>query len=303
MRAAAPELGRAPSCAGGAIPSGRRGHRHEPRVGSRECPTAPPRHGRRGQRRALQSWMRQTLLFLRLTLLLPGLGLLTAGCDELLGSKTCTDVWCGSEAGVVITRPGVWANGAYTLEVRLDGQVHVCSFTLPISGKLPHELQLSGEPFDCAPELPATYRPYAAALYPTPDETQSCLASSRRSPRARHSTRVITSSCTSRPLPTSSGCGWRSAIASCSSRPPPCNTGGSSRTGPSAAPSATRARSSIPSRSRSEGHRRSFLPLRAAAPRLGRIGDPGGDGCGPALAFSRVRANERNPRAALGWWP
>jgi hypothetical protein len=120
--------------------------------------------------------MHQVPPFLRACFLLPGLGLITAGCDELLGSKTCTDVWCGSEAGVVLTRPGVWANGDYTLEVRLDGQVHVCSFSLPISGKLPHELRLSGEPFDCAPELPSSYRPSAAALYPTPDETQSCRA-------------------------------------------------------------------------------------------------------------------------------
>jgi hypothetical protein len=118
--------------------------------------------------------MRPTLPFLRLIFLLPGLGLIPAGCDELLGSQTCTDVGCGSETEVVITRPGVWANGDYVLEVRLDDQVHVCSFTLPISGKLPHELRLSGEPFDCAPELPPNYRSHAAALYPTPDETQSC---------------------------------------------------------------------------------------------------------------------------------
>ncbi len=120
--------------------------------------------------------MRQTLPSLHWILLLPGLGLFPAGCDELLGSQVCTEAGCYSEARVLVTRPGVWADGDYTLEVRLDAQVHVCSFTLPIPGKLPHELRLGGEPFGCTPELPAAFVSPSAALLPTPDQAQSCLA-------------------------------------------------------------------------------------------------------------------------------
>jgi hypothetical protein len=106
------------------------------------------------------------------------------GCDELFEPQTCTDAGCVSETAVMLTRPGgAWADGDYTLQVRLDDQVHQCAFTLPIPGKLAHELRLGGEPFDCTPELPMRYQTLGAVLYPTPDEAQSCLATMDAGPQ------------------------------------------------------------------------------------------------------------------------
>jgi hypothetical protein len=94
------------------------------------------------------------------------------GCEP---ERTCHDVYCSSETTLVLERPGAaWADGQYTLDVRLGAQQSRCSFTLPIAGKLPHELQLGGEPFDCAPGLPEHPLEPLAALYPTPDPSPVC---------------------------------------------------------------------------------------------------------------------------------
>ena len=94
------------------------------------------------------------------------------GCDD--AARSCADVLCIDETALSIERPeSVWADGDYLLEVRLE-QLHECRFTLPIPGKLPHELRLAGEPLDCTPALPALGISQSVALYPTPDSTQSC---------------------------------------------------------------------------------------------------------------------------------
>ncbi|HTV21053.1 MAG TPA: hypothetical protein VMG12_20350 [Polyangiaceae bacterium] len=99
-------------------------------------------------------------------------GLFGAGCDD---TRSCSDILCIDETALVIERPdGVWADGDYVLELRLDQQRYECAFTLPIAGKLPHELQLAGEPIDCTPALPARGISRPVALYPTPDESESC---------------------------------------------------------------------------------------------------------------------------------
>lgn len=105
--------------------------------------------------------------------MLPLLALpLAAGCEP---TRECSSAFCSSETALVIQRPGVaWADGQYTLDISLGGLESRCTFTLPIPGKLPHELQLRGEPFDCEPALPEQeFRPLAA-LHPTPDPSASC---------------------------------------------------------------------------------------------------------------------------------
>jgi hypothetical protein len=98
--------------------------------------------------------------------------LLTAGCEP---TQSCHDVYCSSETELVIDRPGAaWADGRYTLDVRLGARESRCSFTLPIPGKLPHELQLRGEPFGCDPALPEHHLGPLAALYPTPNPSTVC---------------------------------------------------------------------------------------------------------------------------------
>jgi hypothetical protein len=109
-----------------------------------------------------------------------GFGLLAlahvhTGCDELIDSKACGDVGCFGETAVVIDRPdAVWADGDYTFDIRLGGEQHRCAFTLPIPGKLPHELQLRGEPVECTPALPGANYPAVVALHPTPDFSGVC---------------------------------------------------------------------------------------------------------------------------------
>lgn len=99
-----------------------------------------------------------------------------AGCDELLGVSYCHDAACIDETAVMVERPGVvWADGDYTLEIGLDGTRYECPFFLPLP-KLPHELQLNGEPFRCTPELPNLGVGKGTALYPKPDVAPSCLS-------------------------------------------------------------------------------------------------------------------------------
>jgi hypothetical protein len=100
------------------------------------------------------------------------LPLATVGCEP---PDTCPGVYCSSETTLVIERRGAaWSDGRYTLDVRLGERESRCSFTLPIPGKLPHELSLRGEPFDCAPALPEHHLAPLAALYPTPDPSPVC---------------------------------------------------------------------------------------------------------------------------------
>jgi hypothetical protein len=116
--------------------------------------------------------LRFIFVTLRSELPLLALPLAAAGCEP---TRECTDVYCSSETALVIERPGAaWADGQYTLDIRLGERESRCTFTLPIPGKLPHELQLRGEPCDCAPPLPEHHLGPLAALHPTPDPSASC---------------------------------------------------------------------------------------------------------------------------------
>jgi hypothetical protein len=106
----------------------------------------------------------------KLPLLVPSLA--AVGCEP---PQTCADVYCSSETALLIDKPqAAWADGQYTLDLRLGERESRCSFILPIPGKLPHELQLRGEPFDCEPALPAHHLWPLAALYPAPNRSPVC---------------------------------------------------------------------------------------------------------------------------------
>lgn len=82
-------------------------------------------------------------------LLLTGV-ITAAGCDELLGTHACTDVGCFDSAVVEVQRQGVWADGAYSLDVTVDGRQYRCRFELG-----PRRADRETTPvIDCAPSLP-----------------------------------------------------------------------------------------------------------------------------------------------------
>ena len=120
------------------------------------------------------AWRMPGLIPLELRARLPllALPLAAAGCEP---TQECSDVYCSSETALLIDKPqSAWADGRYTLDLRLGDRETRCSFTLPIPGKLPHELQLRGEPFDCTPALPAHHLGPLAALHPAPNRSPVC---------------------------------------------------------------------------------------------------------------------------------
>jgi hypothetical protein len=56
--------------------------------------------------------------------------LLASGCDSL--TKSCTLIGCNDGMQLTLrTADDRWADGAYTLDVTIDGEAHACAFSVP----------------------------------------------------------------------------------------------------------------------------------------------------------------------------